>query len=1623
MSASIDSQLNEALRDALCAYYLDEVVPNDPQLQALGVSDKLKTLNDLYEFLLLDVQVSQDVRSSWVASAIASLQQYVNGVLMAMEPGYEDKTLEPHEIVEWRDRQCQYPLWAANQQLAYHPSIYIDPSLRLKKSSYFRQLEDDINQNKIHLDTTQEAVKSYLARFEEVANLTIVNGYITSTDFANAHYYFIGKSRAERKYYWRSVDMSERPFKGDAGPGRPKVDYPAPGAWSDWVHADLGISEATVEGSIRPVFFNNRLFVIWVDVVELNGDPQVSRTTNDTTVTLTPQTAMRCNLSYKKYDETWSVPLTYIEHISEADVFPNAEALEGVLQTIATVDDSGSLFIALYAGYVPGPAEDGVLDKYAFMKTAQVDKSFNVTPLFPKLGYVKGTRSNLPEVKMPFVLKIGRLFALTNRQNFQFAMPGLRIAMKEVVTSSPHGQSSEWNFSGGQKNIADPSSASDVVYNQTSKALEVTVKTSNAFPSSSTRNMANFDVAHAQGGLSASFCFVISLSTSSEGFFRLLEGSYMICYDVFYFRGSNYRFHVRQSDQGGPNCDFYLRDNQDLQTLSLKGLQWGEEVSLAGKYIKTEVFDRLARSPVSHVGKDNASETNVSNILNVALKSNYLFHHFMAWLKNTPLTPPESWYGLNTNLATTPGFRPIVQPPDALTATIAINQETLLPDWNTAWPQDSKVIPIAHGMYIFEQVTPTASRYVGSALKYTCIELQLEPSLPVTRPLRAPGIGKRGSPTLGIAEFIDFADSDIYLSDGSATAPRQPIRMNTLFARTLVEKANVALESLLSWETQHQLEPPLQPPAANDFMDFNGANGLYFWELFLHLPFAVAHRLNLEMNFNEAEFWLSFIFDPSHKPDSSGRPLYWNVRALLDPGDPGFAARAPVDPDAIASSKPVHYRKAVYDFYLKNLIDRGDRAYRQLTPDSLGEAKLWYVRVLDLLGPRPDVRLIDHWTPITLHQLANDTSAALRDYERRLARQERLREDSARAAHGVATWQFAESPLLLRSHAPDPTLFTLDSPHLRIPMNAHLIEHWNTCESRLHNLRNNLSLDGKVLSLPLFAAPLNPSDLLAAFGQGATGGGAARLLAPDVPPYRFTAMVGMAKDAVANLVVFGNTLLSIIERKEQSEGFELQQRQLWDMAPFAKQMVEQQQKIDLERRHALEAGKASVEQRREFFSRRSDEYVSAEEEGVSSLNNTARAFTVAQFIAEVTANALKPVPSGFEAEGGGGAVGGVANGAGASAGAGVTGIEAEGVAGAMAKISQGASLLAKSVADGIDRTASLRRRHQEWMQAREQAELEIAQIDAQFMGLSEQEALTTIQLNQAQLTLDQAIVTQDFLSKRFTNAQLYQWLNGQYARFYYQLYDSTLSLCLAAQECWRYEKGDYAINFIQPDAWSDVRRGLTAGDSLRMNLQKMEVAYMDRNERGLEITKTVSLRHLKALDPESPINLHWDTLHEKLCLEGSIEFELTQKMFEADYPGHYRRRIKRIGLSLPMVVGPYEDVRAILTQTYNAVVLMPGVPPRENLRASQRIAVSSGIDDDGMFRLNFDDARYLPFELTGAVSRWSLRFANHATQMAALESLTDIIVHVQYSASGLYGEFVSSSSDAISPWPRRCDES
>lgn len=1612
MANSIESQLEESYRDALVAYYLGEVVPKHGLLWTLGLSDRLKTANDLYEFFLLDNQVSYQVQTSPVASAIDSLQQYINGALMGMEPGYDKLIPDEARYLEWRDRSSQYPIWAANQQLALYPEIYISPDLRLKKSTFFSQLENDINQNKIHIDTTQDAVKAYLASFEEVANLTVLNGYIDSDRFAEGRYYFVGKSRAENLYYWRSVDMNERAYlEGTQGP---KHDNPTPGAWSDWTKANIGITANTLERTIRPVFFNNRLFITWVDLIHVTeevtmkidtptGEPPYAppdMSGSSTTVIKTPNVRLLFNMSYKKYDNSWSAPQIYMDVTTSNKKGDNIE-LDRDLDSIAVFDISKSpesLFIALYAGASEAQNEQ----KFAYVETAFIDKNFNVIRGYP---YPDSTFSSTiaaadePNEDEMRVKKLCTTFGIKNKGNFQFTF-SVFPAIKTVSTYPTTGD--DWDYQGDQSKIIDiTKELNSPTLDIKNSTIKVTSKLSGAFeqypssPPSLTLNLYVWATDDFYSVYSVKLYFGDAPDLSNE--WIILDsrstisipnsGAHNKCKFSFSRKG-HYQIDSIFTD---PDSDWFL-------TYDEKAV----ELSLEGKRVKTSFALALAES--QDIAKDSMQLTSWLIVPDSLLPLPLTFPMDITVSEGAP-TPVDFYHvfgrpgdmnkpteDVSTLDYTQRQFR--IDPPDTFTYDIPFDKSSLRPLFpDVTFIKDSPKFYITHGIEIKKRDSGTV---LGHASKLVEIELELA-SEAGANPL-APKVSTRSDPLLGIAEYIDFSASSISKNDED-NADRLPIRMNTLFARELINKANIALEALLSWDTQQLKEPAIGAETAPTPMDFKGANGLYFWELFLHLPFLIAHRLNLEQQFNEAEFWLAFIFDPGRKArTSNSAPDYWNVRPILDPDpDPDYFMRAPIDPDGIAASEPVRYRKAVYSFYIKNLVDRGDYAYRQLTPDSIGEAKLWYVRVLDLLGPRPDTQLVSQWTPVKLSELASSTSQGLREFENRLALQTRQIRDSANTNNGKALIRFQEPALRLATCGRDPTLLEEDNAYFIPPMNSELVKHWDTLDSRLYNLRHNFTLDGKPMNLPLFAAPLDPRALLAAYANGATGGGAGGLLAQEIPHYRYAVMFGRASAAVETLIQFGNTLLSIIERKEQNEFMELQQQQVWEFAQYAIDLQKEAQRVETEARKALEASKAIADARAQFYGDLAEEEVNAGERAAAAFNVTARVGEGAAATSSAVAAALKPIPNQAGAEAG--AEGGMS--AGAWLGASGGGHRLEGVAETVSATAQGGATVSGMTGIALDRSEGFRRRAADWQHICDQAILESEYITAQLAVHDAQTRVTTLQVRQAEEAKLQAEALYAFLKKRFTSSQLYQWLNGQFATFYYQTYDATLSLCLAAQSCWQYEIADYATSFIKPGAWKDTYRGLAAGEALKLDLLRMDAAYLARNDRKLEITKTVSIRQLPVSTEDAPtLNKSWDAVVERLNKEGIAEFELTQPMLDADYPSHYLRRIRRLSVSLPVTVGPYQDIRATLTQTYNAVQMTTATdaPLKENMRASQQIAISSGVDDDGLFTFNFDDERYLPFEGTGVISRWTLTFPNHESQKPMIESITDIIVHIRYTA-------------------------
>jgi hypothetical protein len=1504
MTDAIKKQLDERLRDALLALYLNDVAPAN--------ATPLKNAHDLYEYWLLDVLVSQDVPTTPVACAIASLQQYINRILMNLEPGYDPEDFTAEHRQTWRNEMHQYPTWAAHQKLLYFPATYLDPVLRANSSDNFQQLENTLTQNRIQPDAVQSAVLAYLARFEEVANLTILNGYIDGEDFANSTYYLIAKSRTENTYFWRSLNMAQRPLDSTLPPPS-KQDQPDPYAWSDWEKADVPIPESAVEHSIRPVWFNNRLFVVWAECIHQDQSASSAPSKADAMAPRVNHPLLRLSYCFKKQDGMWSTPRVGLQGYCEDKTLASQslEAIRPLIGSVAMQHRKGSqdsLYLALCARKPRAGSASAPASAFSFIRTTYIDKNLSHEP--DRSTTIKQAEDEKPKELEHALLDTTLIEPYTQR--FQS-----RLAFQEIEGSP---------IPRPKKIINTLSNFDDYLAGTVLKPIDS--------PHTLVVHADDTFLPPAVSEIRISFSGRLKLvlppldeTLPSSSYLKLRDESEIFYLDVADPAGLVFQYSI-------DNLNNVIRDSQDSP-----GFTTSATASLAGKLISVAAVRHLINT--YNERDSSTSRGKVTLALQTPFQRSgsrtaFFYKEALLYRKYVIFRQPA---GIEDNSLTYDKLEAVAE--SSLVKQLPSRYEYLL---RVEDNEDGEAL--LYGVALVNPDRPYQT--ISFALK--AIKLSLAPTV-----LQPPKITAAPTPNLGTTQFIDFAHSTIKHSDGKSQE-RQPIRLNTVFAAELIRRTENSLDELFDWTTQHLPEPAL-PGDPSNRMDFHGPYGRYFTELFLYVPWLVAHRLNAEQRYEEAEHWLRYVFDPGRR-----KAECWRSVPLLDGDTLSYSHQAPHDPYQIARSHPVHFRKALYFLYLDILTNRGDAAYRALTPDSLSEAKLWYVRTLDLLGPRPVVQPADHWTAVSLHGLSTTNNDDLRRFENRLP---------------LPT---VSSPSLAQEGRSQAALTAIDNPYLRVPFNPQLLKCWDVVESRLHNLRHNLDIAGKPLHLPVFAAPLDPRALTSASAPNTPAGATAHLSAVQIPHYRFTVMHSQAQNAVESIIQFGATVLSLIERKEQAQLQELQQQQAWDLAKIALDLQRQALNIDRQNRQALLASQATVQNRITHYKKLLDDDLSHAETEVSYLYVASGTAEAGAMAFQVAAAGLMMAPN--------------------VAGFCIGGSRWEGPALAASAAAHSAAIISRTVAAQLDRQAAFDRRRDEWHHAWDQAQLELAQIDAQLAQFTEQETATRLQLRLAESTLSQAKANYDFLSKRFTKAQLYQWLNSQFAALYRQAYDATLALCLAAEACWQYEVANFDTRFIQPGAWHATYRGLGAGELLKMNLLKMHAEYLRRHERELEIRKTVSLRELKRQIPTS-INKEWPHIHADLK-KGTYEFELTQQLFEDDYKDqqHYLRRIKTISVSLPAVIGPYENIRATLTQTASKVFLSPGDGGRalESRRANQQIALSTGVDDNGLFTLNFNDDRYLPFEYTGAISKWQLTFPNPEAQKDLLDSLTDVIVHVSYTA-------------------------
>jgi hypothetical protein len=825
------------------------------------------------------------------------------------------------------------------------------------------------------------------------------------------------------------------------------------------------------------------------------------------------------------------------------------------------------------------------------------------------------------------------------------------------------------------------------------------------------------------------------------------------------------------------------------------------------------------------------------------------------------------------------------------------------------------------------------------------------------------------------AQFLDFRQPTGWL---------KYVRLNSLHGPELVQASAISVDAVLDWSMQHRTEPP---PTGGTISEpngaFDGANGLFFWELHCHLPLLVTARLRAEDRYAEAQDWLHYLFDPQAPEVATSEPAkqrYWRCRPLANPkaANPGCEADAPTDPDAIGYSNPRHFQILAFTEYVKNLMAWGDWYYRQLSRDSLVAAKLCYVQAEFLMGNPPTARTVNRWTPTKVGDLLSSATKrlTLEAFEQSLVLN--VGQLAARAK---------TAPLLGR----------LACEPFKLPINEQLQDLFKLPAQRLYNLRNNLTLDGQPLQVPLFSPPTDPNQLLrdlAAGGIGAPRPMGGRLV---VVAFRWRIMFEAALRAVQTLQDYGSQLLRLLEQRDRAEMEQLQQGHLVELGTYA-QTVQEHNIAQLQASiSALQQSRTMAQQRADAYNQRYEQNITEVEYSVMNALHEAKGLSFATKAIKFAGAAAAVAPNIF----------GVASG----------GFRLEKLPDAVVHGLDLAATLLQLDAEKSATTEAYRRRRADWQLQRDQALAEVSAITEQINAQTHAVASARASLDHTLRANSQALALYSFLQKRATNAELFGWLVGQFKALHYQAYDAVVSLCLNAQASMSAETGDYDTQIPLPQVWLDNRHGLTAGEHLRGHLLRMEREYLQRHERRLELIKTVSLRQLfdDPLDPQTG-QASWKLALKALQDTGRLEFKLGQLSFDRDHPGHYCRQISSVEVDLPVLAGPYENVQATLLQIssmtatkasarsveylYAPVAAVAPADIQINLRSGQQIALSTGLADVGMTALKPEEGLLNPFECTGAVSNWQLNWPwpKKKPQEAMLTSLTDVIVRVRYTA-------------------------
>ncbi|RXQ96058.1 hypothetical protein EO244_04240 [Ancylomarina salipaludis] len=790
----------------------------------------------------------------------------------------------------------------------------------------------------------------------------------------------------------------------------------------------------------------------------------------------------------------------------------------------------------------------------------------------------------------------------------------------------------------------------------------------------------------------------------------------------------------------------------------------------------------------------------------------------------------------------------------------------------------------------------------------------------------------------------------------------------------------------------------------------SGAYSLYNWELFFHIPFLLANRFLIEGNYKEALKWMHYIFDPREtEGDTSAK--YWkfkpfadynstvgiddllfdlNMNGIDDPENVELNKQIemwsndPFKPHNIAQMRPGAYMKAVVMRYLDIIFAHGDDLFRIDTTESINEAMQYYMIAAQLLGRKPEVLETEILAPKSYAQMKTDGMGnAIEYFEEGIIKPEN-------AAYLEKYVESSELEIASKPFSKDKDLKGMLTDvygalehegdvaklYFGIPKNDKMLAYWDRVADRLFKVRNSLNIDGIKRTVALFAPPIDPGLLIRARQAGLNIADVMALNKANQTDYRFQTLLQRALEICSEVKSLGSQLLSALEKGDTEYISVLR-------ASHEKTLTEQVTKI---KEKSIEEAEVAIEQVklqqentqfRESYYRKKKKISGKEQQQLNFMDKAMKLQVTSQAL-QLMAGSLSPVP---DVEAGANGFGGspvfttTFGGTKLTLG-GTTIASAVGILGTIASH--------KGSKAGL--IAGYERRKEDWTFQADVAKREMEQLKQQELSAEIRKAIAELDQANHLKQVEQTQKSYEVLSSKFTNEQLYLWMAGEINTLYRSAFDMAYKMAKQAEAAYNFELcPDKPRKPFATDFFSAQNKGLLAGEKLYMELRKMEADYLSDNKRKFELTKHVSMA---MLDPQKILDLRSG---------GTCSIELPEVLFDLDHPGHINRRIKSVSLTIPCVAGAYTSISADLTLIGSSIVTDDKGSVLTLNNKITRMATSNAVNDSGLFELNFNDARYLPFEGSGVASQWVITLPNNIRQFD-YNSINDVIMHINYTA-------------------------